>query len=74
MLYLYKPITRFLNSNLFYTSCEYNRGPVITSKEYLYRPSRYKDIGYKYNRGPVITGSEYLCRPFSAIILNMLCI
>jgi len=37
-----------------------NRGPVITSSEYLYRLSRYRDSGYKYSRGPTITSSEYL--------------
>ena len=33
MLYLYKPITCFLNSNFLYTSYEYNKGPIITNKE-----------------------------------------
>jgi hypothetical protein len=74
MLYLYKPIVYFLNNNLLYTSHEYNKGPVIISKEYLYRPSRYKDIGYKYNKGPIITSSEYLYRPSSTTTLNILCI
>ena len=44
---------------LLYTSCEYNRGPVVTSNKYLYRPSKYRDISCKYNRGPT-TNSKYL--------------
>ena len=63
---------RFFNSNLLYTSYKYNRGPVITGKEYLYRPFRHKNTGYKYNKGPVITGSKYLYRPSSATTLNTL--
>ena len=43
-----------------YTSCEYNKRPIITGSEYLYRPFGYKDTGCKYSRGPAITGSKYL--------------
>ena len=32
-LYLYKPIIYVLNNNLFYTSHEYNKGPIVTSRE-----------------------------------------
>jgi len=45
---------------LFYTSCKYNKKPIIISSKYLYKPFRYKDINYKYNRGSVITSSKYL--------------
>ena len=44
---------------LFYTSYEYNRGPIIISSKYLYRPFRYRDTSYKYNRGLVIS-NKYL--------------
>jgi len=45
---------------LLYTGYKYNRGPIITSSEYLYRTPRYRDTSYKYSRGPAITGSKYL--------------
>ena len=45
---------------LLYTGRKYNRGPVITSSKYLYRPFGRRDTGCKYSRGPAITGSEYL--------------
>jgi len=48
---------------LFYISCEYNKGPIVTGNEYLYRPFGYKDTSHEHSRGPAITGSEYLWRP-----------
>ena len=37
MLYLYKPTMHFLNSNLLYISCKYNKRPIIISSKYPYR-------------------------------------
>ena len=50
---------------LLYINREYNRGPIIISSEYLYRPFKYKDTGYKHNKEPT-TSSEYLWKPFNA--------
>ena len=44
---------------LLYASYKYNRGPVVASNKYPYRPSRRKDISYKYNREPT-TSNKYL--------------
>ena len=45
---------------LLYTSYKYNRGPIVTGSEYLYRPSGRRNTSYKHSGGLTITGSEYL--------------